>query len=753
MISTSVEELIRDIPKGLLGWYEFKKDTKVLYIGKAEDSYIDIFKRADLELVRVEIYDINEEWISKHIDTFDYIICIGYLEQKKEPFRMLEFFKKVIQKEGHLLLGMNNRLGIRYFCGDRDPYTERNFDGIEGYRRSYVKETDTFFGRCYSKSEIRELLERAGFKQNHFFSVFSDLENPTLLLSEDYVPNEDLSNRIFPTYHYPNTVFLEEESLYQVLIKEKMLHKMANAYLIECSIEGMLSEVLQVTSSMERGHENALFTIIRKNEVVEKKNAFSEGCYKLEQLIKNSQSLKERGISVVETSIKDGVIVMPFVKEKVGQVYLKELLHRDMDKFLEEMDHFRDLILQSSEIIEPDKGDGNGAILKYGYLDMVPLNSFYKDGEFVFYDQEFCLENYPANVLIWRMISSFYFGDMEANKLLQREVLLERYDLKRNLEKWQRMEWEFLGELKNDRQLWEYRKQNRRDGNVVNSNRQRLNYSAEDYQRLFIDIFKNADTRKLILFGSGNFTKKFLNLYKDSYPVFAIVDNNSEKWGQEMEGVTIHSPKLFQTLKSGEYKVIICIKNYLSVMKQLEELGVGDYSIYDWNKDYPRKLNPLVVEKKDVGQVYKRYNIGYVAGVFDMFHVGHINLLRKAKEQCNYLIVGVVPDEVVLKQKEKYPVISCEDRVEVLKSCRYVDQVEILPENYAGIRDAYRLFHFDCQFSGDDHGNEECWLADREFLHSKGADIVFFQYTEKVSSTQIREKINIVKNCNYSVPS
>lgn len=787
---TQPDTLIREIQKGLLQWYDFApaadiasntaSETKplILYIGSPEDPIAELLSQRLFQVTAAPCQHTSQEaWQQEQKNSFDYIISIESLEKQPDPEKFLAIWRGLLKPDGRLLLGLNNRFGARYFCGDRDPYTERNFDGIENYRRAYSKKEDAFKGRMYSRAEIEKMLKKSGWNSFCFFSVLPDLRNPSLIYREDYLPNEDLANRLFPAYNYPDSVFLEEESLYAGLAENGMFHQMANAYLIECSPNGTHSDVLQVTSSMERGREDALLTVIRnksivsgntcaldtaehkgggetngkKQKTVEKIAVYPEGQARLEKLVEHGRDLAHHGIPMVDARMDNGVYVMPYIDAEVGQVYLKRLLQTDKEKFLQEVDCFRDMILRSSEIVEPDKGDGQGAILRKGYLDMVPLNSFYQNGTFLFYDQEFCVENYPANAIIARVIGTFYSGNIELQKLLPMEVLYERYGLTARLDQWRRMEWEFLAKLRKEKELRFYHEKCRRNAEVVNSNRQRMNYADEEYQRLFVDIFRNADTRKLILFGSGVFTRKFLTLYGRDYPVYAIVDNNAEKWGQELEGIPIQSPELLGRLQNGEYKVLVCIKNYLSVMKQLEAMGVREYSIYDSHKAYPRKRRPIAAVNGNAhavvkagggsGSAAKKYHIGYIAGVFDLFHIGHLNMFRRAKEQCDYLIVGVVTDEGVRKNKEVEPFIPFAERIEMVRSCRYVDEAVEIPLNYNGTRDAWRLYQFDCQFSGSDYVDNPDWLAEKEFLEKHGAEMVFFPYTESTSSTRIKSLI------------
>jgi cytidyltransferase-like protein len=717
----TAQELIGELPKAVLMWYPFGKEPFVIN-GENIDS--------------VESLEID--------GGLDYIVVTSAWETLEQPKKFFSYLHDKLNKNGRLFILMNNRLGLRYFCGDKDPYTDTVLDCIEDYHNITLKNN----GRMYDRAQMGEILHYSGFIHFQFFSVLTDLNNPSLIFSEDYVPNEDLTNRIIPSYNSPKTVFLEEKALYRQLTDNKMLHGMANAYLVECSIDGTLSDVSHVTSSLERGRGDALFTIIHKAGIVEKRAAYPEGEKRLSEIDRNHRELKERGIGVVEGRLEDGSYKMDYINEEIAQMYLRRLIRTDVNKFVSEMDRFRDIILKSSDIVSPDNGDGNGAVLRYGYIDMVPLNSFHVGDDFVFFDQEFREEDYPANVLIWRLVASYYAADLEADGIYPRERLLERYDLKRNQEKWQNTEWDFLKSLRNERILDDYHKGVWLDKACMLKNRERMGMSATEYEGKFFDIFSNISGRKLVLFGTGKYAERFLDSYGRDFPIYAMIDNNSEKWGLKINGIPVESPEYLSSIPKESVKVIICVSDYGDIAGQLEEMGIDNYSVYNPNRFYqtiPRTSVEVIDANSTVNggsSRCKKYHVGYVAGAFDMFHIGHLNLIRRAKEQCDYLIVGVMSDEKMYQLKNKYPVIPCNERLQVVAACRYADRVEELPTDRAGIRDAYHMFHFDCMFSGDDHSDNKGWLEDREYLRGLGADIVFLPYTQETSSTMIKEKLD-----------
>ncbi len=137
----------------------------------------------------------------------------------------------------------------------------------------------------------------------------------------------------------------------------------------------------------------------------------------------------------------------------------------------------------------------------------------------------------------------------------------------------------------------------------------------------------------------------------------------------------------------------------------------------------------------------KQYKKGFTAGVFDLFHMGHLNLLRNCKETCDYLIVGVLTDDFVYRMKGEYPYIPLADRMEIVGAIKYVDEVVPVDDHNTHKPTAWQLYHFDCCYSGDDHQHEECWKQETIELRALGSEMIFLPYTRRVSSSMIKDKI------------
>lgn len=773
------EELIRELPKGLIRWYEFKKNVRALYITGhqgLDESLAECLSECGLCVDCMEA-----EQLAFCTGKYMYVILAAALERLPSMAAgaaLLQRARALLEEEGILFLAADNRMAIRYFCGDQDPFTGRNFDGIENYKRVSVIGGNALEGRLYSKGELEKLLEDAGFSYHRFYSVFPEIQCPQILFAEDYTPKEELGIRIFPQYHSPDTVFLEEENLYTSLIENGLFHPMANGFVIECPQSGVFSEANQITVSMDRGREHALCTILTGKGTVIKKPLYEEGMGKLERLMDNNQYLQLHGIPMIEGKVADQTFQMPFVQGIPLVTYFRALLTENRVAFFRQFDKLWELILHSSEHVAYEEVDWErfnpwwdeekdeykkkkidrskwrrvafgtaeeqenlGPVLQRGYVDLVLLNGFFADGKFVFYDQELYVEHLPAKTVMLRNIDLLYHGDGRIEAILPRKELLERYGMEAYKEIYYAHIRHFLTRLRNDDILSDYHRARRRDNEIVHSNRQRMNYSSEEYQRLFVEIFKNTENKRLYLFGSGNFARKFLALYQGEYEIAGILDNKEEKWGEDMEGIPITSPAVLKDLDPGTYKVIICIKNYVEVLKQVREYGALHVGVYDTNMEYPRKQKAVPRTTGSGDERKKKYHTGYVAGVFDLFHIGHLNLLRRAKEQCEYLIVGVVTDEGVRKNKGVDSFIPFGERLSIVQACRYVDEAVGIPLEFCDTRDAYLKFQFDVQFSGSDYAQDAAWLKKQEFLRKHGAELVFFPYTESTNSTQLKEMI------------
>ena len=137
--------------------------------------------------------------------------------------------------------------------------------------------------------------------------------------------------------------------------------------------------------------------------------------------------------------------------------------------------------------------------------------------------------------------------------------------------------------------------------------------------------------------------------------------------------------------------------------------------------------------------VGEKFKIGYTTGVFDMFHIGHLNILRRAKEQCEYLIVGVSTDELVKTYKNKTPIIPFEERKAIVEAVRYVDKV--VAQTSMDKMEAWDAIHCDVMFHGDDWKGSAMYEEIQAKFKTIGCHLVFLPHTSGTSSTELRHKL------------
>ena len=136
----------------------------------------------------------------------------------------------------------------------------------------------------------------------------------------------------------------------------------------------------------------------------------------------------------------------------------------------------------------------------------------------------------------------------------------------------------------------------------------------------------------------------------------------------------------------------------------------------------------------------KKYKIGYTSGVYDMFHIGHLNILKKAKEMCDFLVVGVTSDNLCFQRKKKYPIINEKDRIEIVSAIKYVDQVVVQDD-----MDKFKMIqniNANVVFVGSDWKGSDSWNKYETEFKKINVDVVYFEYTNGISSTILRDKLN-----------
>lgn len=447
-----------NLRKNILNWYPFQENADILEIGCGLGAVTDMLcdrgrsvtavelskrrataallrcrERENLEIIVGNLNDIKFE------KKFDYITLIGVLEyqghytESEHPYTdFLSNIRRLLKPNGKLLIAIENKYGLKYWCGASEDHTGVPFDGLNQYRIGN-KNACTF-----SKAELTEVIEKSGFGHHYFYYPLPDYKLPMVIYSEDYLPTEGKTEKFSP-YYIPNTdgLVIDETGLYDNLIKNNVFEFFANSFLVECGNEKEKKTYpVFAALSSERKREYRIGTVIDSEKKVSKfvTEASAEAGH-IKQIGKNLEHLKKHGLDIVPYSIENGVMKMDYqASETLETIVLRAYKNKNMDEIGRIYDRLWNEIEKSSDIVgeeynilrDAGKEQDYGKILAYGNLDMILKNCFVSGENWEWFDQEWGISGVPAAFIFFRAVTEAYVWNRWLGEVLPiREVFVK----------------------------------------------------------------------------------------------------------------------------------------------------------------------------------------------------------------------------------------------------------------------------------------------------------------------------------------
>ncbi len=441
-----------DMRVGAFCWVNYQYSTKLLLLGdeygalagffceKCANVYIvvtsevaaDILKKRYPKLKNLHIIvGLDNSQIKIH--KYDYIIANGILESigGSDDVYKKGYLQKLFAslcESGKLFFTVDNKFGTKYLSGIIDKYSDIPF---AGFNEGYVGKR----GKLFTKAEIVQLLEQAQIKHYKFYYPLPDYDMSEIIYTDDFLPQKNVLERLTPYYSDKTTMIVDETNLYNDIIDNGIFPILANSFLVECTHdEVFLDKMRYATFSLDRGRKRALATVINPDKVY-KRAIYNIGKDYIWSLGKNLQYLKDRNIPVIEYDFINDALVMPYINWPTLSLYLQNIAY-DKDKFMKIIDTLWKYVQVSSKHVSDVDNcmleyGGNydwGPILAKGYLELVQLNCFYQNGRFLFFDQEYVMDNCPAKFILYRIIALLYFKTT-ISKYISLDELKEKYGL------------------------------------------------------------------------------------------------------------------------------------------------------------------------------------------------------------------------------------------------------------------------------------------------------------------------------------
>ncbi len=447
--------------RNLLSWYDFKPESDVLEIGcgfgaisgllcdkcksvtavelsqrRAIGALLRCREKENLEIIVGNLNDI--EFGKK----FDYITLIGVLEYQgrftdsDNPYKdFLMKIKKLLKPDGKLLIAIENQYGLKYWCGAGEDHTGVPFDGMNQY--IYTNQGI----RTFSKAGLDGLIHQSGFKNTYFYYPMPDYKLPTVIYSADYLPKDENMQNV-ELYYSRNdkSLIADEKRMYKDIIANNTFEFFANSFMVECTDVDDIGNIRFASLCDDRVAEYQLGTKIYADSEVRKYALCDKGGEHIRQTVQNEMDIAAHGLNVMGSKMIGKELAVSYTENiSFEQLFVDICRHGDEEEVVRLVEVLYDQILHSSELVDSeenliyallpetrDNGVDYGPIMRNGYLDMTFKNAFINDGELYWYDQEWMLENIPADYIVFRALGTVYFSYSDINDMIPMEWLIRK---------------------------------------------------------------------------------------------------------------------------------------------------------------------------------------------------------------------------------------------------------------------------------------------------------------------------------------
>ncbi len=373
--------------------------------------------RKNLEIVCNDIFS----WESS--EKFDYVIVVGVLEYAgifgknySSPFEaFLSRLKLFLKEDGIVLLAIENRFGLKYWCGGAEDHLCEPFKGIAGYQDEGTAVT-------FSKSELMKLFKKSGFNYTKFYYVLPDYKFPTLIYTDDYIPTTSAVQKLALNYVKGSSLIYDEKKLYKDIFENHVQDFFSNSFLVEASLKldtPVSEQPVYVTGKGECKKEYRVSTLIYKDGHVEKIAVHQKAHGHLLNIKENENALKDRGIKVLDSRLSSEKLEMPFHNGIMAEKCFHQMLSAgDEFSIIGLFESLEKCLIKSSECTTEnnvlwdltDEKKDYGKILKDGYIDMTLSNCFVEGADLVFFDQEWKFHNIPEKFIIFYAARQSYLS-------------------------------------------------------------------------------------------------------------------------------------------------------------------------------------------------------------------------------------------------------------------------------------------------------------------------------------------------------